>query len=340
MKLWGMDYLGAGNNKTYRANILKYHPTGWAAGFFDEEFGDVTETVKALIKTGKCPIIRIQLFWAGKLHNYNDSYIPKLILKSQKWEKIQKENPSVRIWLSDFCEHKLSNPDKYLNIVQQYAPSCGKINSPLRSGALSKHYWNEFHGAETKPRKSSSPILFSFDGTNAVDSDVTTYKENYRNAEVFFLWIPQFNQHKSMKPEDGAKRDCVPTKEQIESLAYLATDKGNTQCPEDSIYKSHSDQHNSKPEPRAGKPVLITADKGEKIYGKAGNKIVATFNRGEIFREVRPGKPKRYIYRCSEYGYKISQTAAKLTGSPVLQIIANNKFIGRLNLAFRDGTYR
>jgi len=335
--MFGMDYLGAGNNKSYRDIILKHHPVGWNAGFFDEEFGDVTETVKALIKTGKCPIVRIQLLWGGRTHTYGDKDIPKIIDKSKKWEIIQKQNPNVKIWISFGCEHKLKTPDKYHKIVMQHAPSCGIINSPLASGALTNPVWNEFHGTEKKPRKTSTPILFSFDGTSAVDSDVTTYKKDYGRSEVFFMWIPQFNQHKSMKPEDGAKRDCVPTGWQIESLAFLATNKGTTRCPADSIYKSHADQHNSVPETRAGKPVLIIANKGETITCKTGSTTIATFKRGVLFKENRPGKPKRFIYRIeSDYGYKLAQKAIKLTGSPIVALSCG----GTLNLGFRDGTYR
>lgn len=338
-KLWGMDYLGAGDNKAYRDMILKHHPKGWAAGFFDIEFGDVTQTVQALIKTGNCPIIRIQMLWGGKLHSYGDKDIPKIVESARKWEKIQKANPQVQIWLSCFCEHKLSTKviTEFHELVYKYAPSCGRINSPLASGGLTSYVWNEFHGAETKPRKTSTPITFSFDGTSAVDSDVTTYKKNYGSTDVFFMWIPQYNQHKSMKPEDGAKRDCVPSKEQIESLAYLATDKGVTKCPVDSIYKSHSDQHGTIPEPRAGKPVLIIVDKGETIKCNASGKLIATFKRGEVFREVRPGKPKRYIYRIeTDYGYRLSEKARSVSGSPVVTLSCG----GSLNLAFREGVYR
>jgi hypothetical protein len=336
-KLWGMDYLGCGNSKAYRDVILKHHPMGFAAGFFDEEFGDCTEAVVALLKTNKCPIIRIQLLWGGKSHTYGDKDIPKIISKSKKWQKIQEQFPNKKVWISFGCEHKLQNPDKYHKIVMQHAPSCGIINSPLKSGALTNPVWNEFHGTEKTPRKSKSPILFSFDGTSAVDSDVTTYKKNYGNSEVFFMWIPQFNQHKSMKEEDGKKRDCVPTGWQIESTAYLANARGTTKPPADSIYKSHADQHNAKPEPRAGKPVLIIANKGETITCKAGSQVIATFRRGVVFKENRPGRPKRFIYRIeSDYGYKLAQKAIKLTGSPIVALSCG----GTLNLGFRDGTYR
>ena len=334
--IWGIDYPGGSR---FKSTIIKYHPRGWPMAVFDDDetFDDAMPLVKEATAKGIRPIFSIGMKWEDD-HVYGDSHIPGLIKKAKKWEAFQKANPQIKIWLRPFVEHKLKNPDKYNDIVRENAPSCGLINSPLASGALSKKYWNEFHGEDKRPRSGSTSYTFSFDGKNCVDADIETFKKSFKDAQVFFFWNCQANGR--MKEDDKTprpQRKAWPTKEQIESWAYLSTDKGKTKPPADSVPKSHADQHLAKPEPRAGKPVLIISDKGPSITCKAGSKILATYKKGPVFTENRPGKPKRYIYRIeSDYGYKISEQARKLTGSPLVTLSCG----GTLNLAFRDLVYR
>lgn len=344
--LYGIDYLGGAK---YKDVIVKHHPKGWAAGFFDDAFGDCMPSAEALARTGKCPAIRVQLTWASS-HIYGDKDVPKLIAKARRWHGFKQKYPNITVYLSPFCEHIITAPDRYLDVVAKHAPSCIVVNAPLSRGGLSTKYINEFHGAEKKPRRSKTSIMFSFDGSSCVDADVETFKANYSKALIFFMWAPQCNgkkkevdiDEKTKRPIPIPERKAWPTKEYIESWAYLATAKELTKLPADWILKSHADQHYVPPEPRAGKPLIIAPDVGPEItFTLAKGQIVTKAKKGPLFNEKRPGKPPRYIYRVEGgWGYKISQKVSALSGSPLLQIRSGRKILGQVNLAFRDGAFR
>lgn len=209
--IYGMDYLGGAK---YGDLILKYHPKGWAAGFFAQEFGPAFPVVKALSESGKCPLIRIQMLWSG-VHSYGEQNLPLLRRMARNYERLSGHS---RIQLSPFCEHNLKNADRYLSVVREHAPSCEVINTPWKGG-FSKVYNNESH----TPGYDSVCQQFSFDGIDTLkDPDYALALAKLKNLQALFLWTPLFNCKESLTDKTPIeKRKARPTRETINSLRRI-----------------------------------------------------------------------------------------------------------------------
>lgn len=330
--IFGMDYLGGAK---YPNVIKASHPLGWAAGFFDDTFGDCMPAVKAALSRG-CRHIRIQLFWEPS-HVYDNTSLKKIIDKSTRWENFRRQNQTVTVELSVFCEHNLRTPDKFLDVAAKAAPSCIIVNSPLKTGALSQKYKNEFHGAETKPR-ASSRFNFSFDGTACVDADVETYKKNYGKSDVFFFWDARFNgkgesnevDPKTQKPIPIPNRKNWPDASLIESIEYLKNPKGAASLVSNDLWKSHSENKGNN-DTRAEKPVYLSKEKSTFAELRFNGKVIGKLKR---YPGDMPDGRARYYF--AEMGYKVS----KKYQNKLIEVWINNKFRGTVNPAFRQNEYR
>lgn len=338
---WGIDYLlGA----CYPDVIYKTHPKGWAAGFFAgwyrkrdgkvESLEKALPVVKKMIEKGLCSHFRIQLFWDDG-HNFKDSDMQIVIPIAREYDALAATNPKIKIELSPFTEHNLASPDKYLNALALEAPHCTIVNNPYKGGR-SKKYKNEVHGKDKKP---SGKYNFSFDGYTAVDANVTKLKKRHSKSDVFFLWMWQLNRRlDEHDTTPRANRTVVPSKEQLESLAFLANTRGKVKLPAKYIWKSHAEQESkTTPKGREQKPVFLSKKKYNKvelILGKRKkNKVIATLP----YSSTSDG---RFLYRLAGWGYQLTQEILANQKMPVVRVKVDGKVIGKVNPAFRSGEYR
>lgn len=313
--IFGLDLLAGAK---YQKEAIACLPAGWALGGFDNTFGDFLPVAKnALIKG--CPHVRIHMLWSDS-HTFGDRDIPKIKRIAEKWEKVAKAYPNSVIELSPFCEHNLKNPDKYLDIVQNSAPSCSIVNTPWR-GSLSRKYKNEIHGDHSKPGGSYN---YSYDGTNCVDENVTKDKQTHANAEVFFFWHVRFNLKWSMKDTTPRpQRTARPSKDLIKSIVYLARDKGPVSVPRKWLIKSHSEKHDAMDQ-KGDKLLIITPIRTQEITLKRNGKVIA---RLPYYAQFSEGGYRHY---ARTMGYKIGQ----------VEIWIGNKQYGTCDCGFRDPVYR
>ena len=293
---------------------IKAHPTGQCGGCFSNTFGDCQPLAKALLGSGKAPSWRTHLLWSDS-HTFGDKDIPAITKEAKRWEPLCQK---FDIELSPFCEHNLSNPDKYLDIVAKAAPSCKVVNTPWK-GRLSVKYKNEVHGpAHAVP---SGRYNYSYDGIAVVDSNVTLDKIKFAAAEKFFYWEPRYNGR--WEDNDSTPRPLRkgwPDEKLIKSVGILAQDKGTTSLPKNWLYKSHS-ENKGNGDPRAEKPVVI-----------APVKVPNIFIGGVPFKYYGPYQDGRHRYYAPKWGYEISKT-------PV-NVVVNGKVVGVVNPSFRDGSFR
>ena len=326
--MFGLDFLGLAKFKDV---AFREFPEGWALGFFDNTFGDALPAAERIIASGRCPLIRVHLLWSDR-HSFGDSDIKKVRKLSRKYQALKQRHPNLIVEISPFCEHNLKNPDKYLDIVKQEAPDCIPVNTPDK-GAFSKRYKNETHHSSKRP---AGKYNFSYDGISAVDADVMRDKKTHSGADVFFFWIPQFNGRKTTKDTTPRpQRKAWPTSELIDSVIYLRKDSGVVTLPKNYLLKSHAEQHTTPAEPRAFKPVFIIPQKVNRVELVARNGQVIAVSSGP-----QPYEDGRWRYYFSQYGYQISEKAARIQGDGLVTAKIGNQQKFKLNAAFRGGSFR
>ena len=322
--LCGLDLLAGAK---YKKEVVKF--SGFALGIFAETFGDAFPVVEAAIKAG-CKLVRVQLIWSDS-HSFGDKDIPKIKKLAAKYNQLANKYPAADIRLSPFCEHNLGNPDKYLDICQLAAPSCTIVNTPWK-GAFSKKYINEIHGDHAKP---PGRYQYSVDGgfkndTDVMDIDVEALKEKHKDAEILFLWSARFNLKWSMKDKTPRpQRKAFPTKDYVQSIAYLFTDKRKTSIPKKTTVKSHAENHG--PDPITGKPdakgdklLIIYPERHDRLTLKRNGKKIGSLNYYGTF------SGGGFRYYASTFGFKYGKC----------DVFAGSKKIAEINGGFRDGVYR
>lgn len=316
----GLDLLAAA---TYTGQFKAFGKK-YALGVFAEAFGDAFKTVEAALKAG-CTLIRVQLIWSDT-HSFGDKDIPKVKKLAAKYNALANKYPAADLRLSPFCEHNVSSPDKYLDITQLAAPNCTIVNTPWKGG-YSKKYINEIHGDHTKPQ---GRYMYSFDGTECTNKDVESYKKTYGDAEVFFMWTSRFNLRYSEKdttPRPQRIKEAKqrkPSKDMIESIAYLFTDKGETSIPKGWLIKSHAERHQAV-DPKGDKLLIIATQKADEIVLKRYGKKVGSL------KYYGPFDGGGHRYYASTMGYHF--------GANLDAFIRNTKH-AVINGGFRDGSFR
>jgi len=326
--MYGLDYLGL---PKFVDLAVKKHPQGWAAGCFAETFGNALPAIRKLLETGKCPLFRVHLMWSDA-HNFGAGDIPNVRTLARRCELLKRAFPQVEIEVSPFCEHNLANPDPYLEIVKTEAPGCTPVNTPWKGG-ISKRFKNEIHGDHAALRGAYN---YSWDGISCVDGDVEKNKAAHARAQVYFFWHPAFNgrlntNDKTPRPE----RKAWPTADLIDSMIYLQNAAGSVKYRRNFLWKSHADRHESPPEPRAYKPVLIMPPQARKVELVADN--------GQVVATAGPALPfndGRFRYYWNEYGYRIAENAVRLHGKPTAKLVVDGRELGVVNAAFRGGSFR
>lgn len=308
--------------------VLDAVPLHFAISGFAQTFGDFFPVAKQELDRGRRHI-RVNLLWSDT-HTYGNKDIASITKEAKRYQILCANYPNSRIELAPFTEHNLKEPDKYLNIAKINAPNCGIVNSVWK-GALSKVYKNEVHGTNTKP---NTPYNYSYDGTNSVDSNVRAMRRRHANAELFCMWHPRLNGKWSMTDTTPRPdRSAWPTKELLQSLVYLFTEKGKTRLPKTWLVKSHSEKHNVF-DFKGDKLLIISPLKAPSITLKAGNITIASL---PFYGDFSGGG---FRYYGNNFAYKYSEQARALNASPLVKVYIGNKRYGRVNPAFRDKVFR
>lgn len=306
-------------------------PKDWWFSSFAETFGDGIKAIHDVNLTGKPKGFRIHLIWSDT-HTFGDSDIPKLITLSKKVQLLANKFPNIKCEISPFCEHNLSNPDKYLDIVKANAPSCTPVNT-IWKGALSKKYKNEVHGSSAIVPAGN--FNWSGDGEDAFNSDIEKAKAKFRTAETFWFWVCSNNGLKCGEPKPRDKRDKWTTKIELEAQMYLTNSKGNAKLSKNYIWKSVSDKHHPECKEKDCKPVLVTllpVKKASFAYLLLDGKIVEKLPYYGEYRDNKTNKLKGYRYYLSDYGYK----KAIQYKNRLLTLSINKVNAGTVNTAFRQ----
>jgi hypothetical protein len=345
---YGIDFLGGAR---YQKTVLAEHPRKFGFGVFAEVdgFGKAYDLIDKVAALG-VPFIRVQLQWRDK-HDFSSADLKVTENRCKLLLPIIKKHPSVKWYISPICEHNLDQRQfqPFADVVAKYLGGLVQIvNSPnFKKGFVSKEYLNEYHHEE-KPR-GGGRYAFSFDGANIVDSDIEKYKGNYSNAEYFMLWNSQCNGRRNLTDSTPRQqRKFFPMPKQIDSWVHLVTNsKGATNYPSSFIGKSHSDQHKIPPEGKDQKRVEILPMnvQPDRLHLVAANgQKIATSTKKAPYNEKVNGKVGKQIgwryYFATEWGFELANRAKRLAGTAICTLLGDNKKLGTVNPAFRDGKYR
>lgn len=333
---YGISYL-AGNK--YQQVVLDEHPQGWDAKIFATTFGDAYQFAQKLLATGRVERLWVQLLWSDN-HSFGDKNIPELIKLSKKWNQLATRN---RIALSPFCEHRLSNPDKYCDIVATHAPNCSVFNSPESAtgkGAYSKKYLNDLHGSKSK-LPATGLFTFDYDGEDAFGADIESHKKKFSGSETFFLWCPNFNlKYKLDDKTPRPKRKYRPLNKHVDAIVALHRDKGQTKLPKNWILKPVAEDtqgFTGKPDSKSNKVVFICPPNAKeiKLLAMTKNQVIDTAKNYGKFSDG-----KRYRYYTRQWGFEIAEKALRIGGDRRVRVFVNGKHVGTVNCAFRENGWR
>lgn len=334
--MWGLDFLGL---PKYGALALQEFPQGFALGAFSQTFGDAIPWVKRIIDSGRCARVRLHLLWKDD-HNYG----------AKEFEQIKKEARRIRpfydaykskaeIRISGACEHKLKRADaeRLKAIVLRELPGATYVNTPwIKGGGQTISGINEVHGSDASAPRGQYD--YSFDGDNAVDSDVVSVAKRLSGADTFYIWNSQCNGRKTTQDTTPRpERKAWPTSNYIDSWIALSrtSSVGVVKLPAKWTYKSHADQHTVPPEPRAGKPVWICPIKASEIVLKTRNGQVV--DRAKYYGPFTGGGHRFY---SPNWGYLTAEKARRIQGDYLCDVWIQGKKVGTIDPAFRAGNFR
>jgi len=331
-----IDQLGAAR---YPEVLLQGHPDGFGIGVFTQReiFGDPLPVLTRLVQRKKIPFIRFNLRWSDP-HQFPRSDWPKIIAEAKRVTEWINRNPSPVCYVSGATEHQLNARDAAdlaRQVMAVIPERCTYVNNPWEGrGAFlpaGPRIINEVHGDKANPPRVGGRFSFSDDGSSSVDTDIQKKLQKFRSSEFFCVWHPANNGRLNTNdPTPRPQRKAWPTVQLLRSLAYLFNPSGVVRLAGNTLWKSHADRHNTPPEPRAYKPVVITPVKASKLTLRIGSKVLFTSGPAQPFQDGR------YRYYFPVWGYDMSQAA----GGPVFDLWADRKKLGTVNPAFRAGNFR
>lgn len=325
----------------YSDVVVENLPKDYWFSSFAETFGDAYPHVEKVIKSGKPKGYRIQLLWSDA-HEFGDKDIAKITALSKKYQILAVRYPNVKCELSPFCEHKLSNPDKYLDIVKKNAPNCEVVNT-VWTGALSKKYKNEIHG--NKKAIPSGRYNFSYDGEEMRDRDVPADIKKHSKAEIFWAWTSWANGKWTIaKDKNGKPKDPTPREKRIDyfdkkkfiGIVKLTEKKAPAEIKiKTTTYKVFADDHGIKAKDvKANKPVVLA-------HGLQKVKITTMDNRTLVdFGESRSYEDGRRRAYSKLWGHEIASLAVKLQGHAQCKLWINGKEVGTIDPSHRQNQWR
>lgn len=338
---WGIDYLGGAK---YGSEIVKSHPDDFAIGIFTQKelFGDAYPVIDKVLAKKRVPLVRYNLRWSDS-HTFTRRDFPKIVAEARRFVSLVEKYPNVECQFSGATEHRLNKEealDLAIEVLRVIPERCEYVNNPWEGkGAFippTPRTLNEVHGGKAQRPKVGGRYVYSFDGTDAFDVNVTALKKRFHDADVFFMWTSQNNGRRNVADTTPRpQRKFWPTADLIRMQAFLATEEGEVNLPKTMLHKPKSDQHAVPPASRELKPVVIASTDAQRIeFVSDTGKVIATSGSRMPFAD---GRSRYYL---PEYGYKIANQAIKTHGKPTVGVRIKGKVVGIINPGFRAGVFR
>lgn len=350
----GIDLLGMAsakwNIKATRQALMQSN--GVNIGLFaDETFGPlaIQNAIKCL-DTGKVIKMRVHLNWAGPNPKHTLPPVSKIKELAPKWEKLAKQYPNTRFFVSPSCEYGSTDPKavgQMLKVTANLCPSCTIVHNPLipvnfPGVRLERH-------ADVKVKTGQ---ILSYDGgsnpdESVYDIDVTRWINDSKNAEIIFAWALLCNMAEAHNTLPPTARTESPSLEFTKGLIYLFEDPGTPPTPsfqaiplkKPCLYKSFSEDSQGA-DKRNNRPLIITPEDKDSV--ELITKTGATIGKFVKYGQYSPGLYRYYSGwkdGIGLYGWQIADKCAQMSGSPYGYYRIDKKIYGPIHWTFRTGYF-
>jgi len=349
----GLDLLGLGSPAWDVTATYKNWPDGYALGVFDggwpNAFGSPINAVQKILDTGKCPAVRVHIWWDP---SHKLVPLPNLKKRLPLWQALAVKYPNVKFYVSPSCEYSEKDVSKIkacVDAIKQLAPKCAPVlapmNSPVVPGVIT-----ESHGSHASGGKGS---IVSTDGQNLPDMDAASWVSKNSACEIIFGWAMRFNlaeSHVSLPPN---KRTAAPNVRYIREVARVLEPKGSAPAPgfagkfvpiqKPFLYKVMAEDMPG-PQQRDNLPLLIV--KGKPLTATIVARTGAAIGTLKVFDKpgMYPGGLTRYYAgvpgAINLYGWEIGWKALQVSGSEFVWFHVDDRFYGPVNAGFREGFYQ
>lgn len=343
----GIDALGLASKHWNINETVKVWPQGFAVGCFDGDdvFGDCVPNLRKLLDTGRVPAARIHAHWSDS-HKIAD--VGVLQKRLPKYEKLAKQYPGVKFYVSHSCEYNEKNKveiQKRVNLVANLCPSCQVVQSPMGGSPTIPGFMLESHGTNAK----ADGGIVSADGNPLFDLDSEKWANRTKGSVIQFSWGMRCNGLESNVHPPRPQRTAFPDAKYLRSLARILLPKGPVPTPTFTTkvipiidplgMKSHGEDMPGD-QSRDNKPCLFlkkqtpTVD----IVTFQGVKIASLGYFGTF-----PGGRFRYYSGwkggSNLYGYEIAEKAKALSGYEWTWVRQGSTYYGPIHFAFRCGFF-
>ncbi len=326
----GHDFLGLGDPRWKVAETIPALLPGCAIGCFDgvwpQAFGDPMPNVRKILASQKVAALRVHIWWGGQQHL--GVPLPTLKKALPRWEKLAKDFPAVKIFVSPSCEYgpntKKADVVAWVAAVRQLCPSCTPVLAPM-NGPVIDGCVLEYHGTGAHAKVNQ---IASYDGggkkgagfDEEMGADV--WMQQNAAALIQFAWSPIYNCAESHNTDTPNHRIAYPSTRYINALNRLMRPK--TAPPEKSklakpeLWKTFGEDQQGQ-NPRDNKPIaIIKSGKKQVVVKTLDGQQVATLglfgNNGDY-----PGKLSRFYSGwqggSNLWGFEIAARAKALSGS-------------------------
>jgi hypothetical protein len=344
----GLDFLGLGSQHWKLKQSIEVFPQGWALGCFAQTFGDALPAARKFLASGKVSAFRLQAWWSD-----SHKIAPMDFLKKElpRWEKLAREFPHVRFYISHSCEYSeadIKQIRKRVILVQALCPSCEVVQCPMHSPVVKGVGLIEQHGTKSEPKPGH---IVSTDGQAIFDQNAANWMALHQDALINFLWAPRFNLREAHNTLPPPARKAFPTKRDILSVIRLASSPGIAPSPvfaadvipfkKPELLKTHAEDQQGNTDARANRPLVILKKKTKFVEvvtftGQVLGKLTFFGNFGEGLYRYYAG----HAGGIRLYGYEIGEKAKQASGSEFVWFKQGNKYYGPVNPAFRVPFYQ
>lgn len=348
--MFGLDFLGLGSKHWKVAPSLEAFPHGWALGAFARTFGDALPNVRKFLDSGKVSAFRLQAWWSN-----SHKIAPIKYLKEElpRWEKLAKDYPHVKFYISHSCEYSeksVAEVKKRVDLVKELCPSCVVVQCPMHSPVIPGVGKVEQHGTNSKPKPGH---IVSTDGQACFDIDIQKWIKQHKESEIVFLWAPRFNLREAVKPpqviSSPENRTAFPPLKYINGVVALAEEAWPAPTPafpatplkKPELWKTFAEDGPGETDKRGNRPLIMLKKKSDFVQ-------ILTFDGKNIGRLKYYGTYGANLFRFYSgmagaiglYAYEIGNKAMELSGSNYIWIQQGEKVYGPICAPFRLPFYQ